>query len=147
MSGSEPRAAHHFFKAQLVEWNTRRTQNAMPKGMRVQVPCWAPNRQIDDAIVHVMSTSLQSRRRHLELVVDPGELADWTVQNALPNHEPPEDQARQRPHERHLRLFADLGVRKQNDRSDRRSEEVAPEARPAQEIEADIAKNVDYVVG
>lgn len=28
--------------AQMVEWYTRRSQNPLPHGLRVQVPLWAP---------------------------------------------------------------------------------------------------------
>jgi len=43
----------------------------------------AGNLETDGAIVHTMSTALQSRLVHLELVVDPQEWDEWAVTNGI----------------------------------------------------------------
>lgn len=43
----------------------------------------AGNLETDGAIVHTMSTALQSRLLHLELVVDAKEWDDWAVENGV----------------------------------------------------------------
>jgi hypothetical protein len=37
----------HFLRARVVEWQTRTFEGRMPKGMRVQVPPRAPNREVN----------------------------------------------------------------------------------------------------
>jgi hypothetical protein len=37
----------HVLNARVVEWQTRTFEGRMPKGMRVQVPPRAPNREVN----------------------------------------------------------------------------------------------------
>ena len=43
----------------------------------------AGNKDTDNAIVHAMSTALQSRMAHLELLVDAGEWCEWAYANGI----------------------------------------------------------------
>lgn len=45
--------------------------------------CAAGNLETDSAVVHPMSTALQSRLVHIELIVDPKEWTDWAITKGL----------------------------------------------------------------